>query len=51
MNSDEILKKYKDELEAKQKIYDNILSEWGAYFFYEKHIEERENCMQPQWNV
>ncbi len=42
MNTDEIFKKYKDELDAKPEIYDKIDNEWGGYFFYEKHIEERE---------
>ncbi len=43
MNKDEILKEYKDELRAKADNYKGIMNEWGESFFYEKHIEVREN--------
>lgn len=42
MDKDDIVKKYKDELAAKPKRYNDIEDEWGSYFFYEKHIEVRE---------
>lgn len=43
MNKDEILKEYKQELATKADKYVGILNEWGSNFFYEKHIELREN--------
>ena len=43
MNKDEILKEYKEELDAKADNYEGILYEWGNDFFYEKHIEVRGN--------
>ena len=42
MDKDDIVKKYKDELNAKPHKYDEIEGEWGTCFFYEKHIEVRE---------
>lgn len=43
MNTEEIIKKYNDELKAKTDNYEGIMNEWGGYFFYEKHLEVREN--------
>ncbi|MBP5436638.1 MAG: hypothetical protein J6Y30_01510 [Treponema sp.] len=42
MDKDDIVKKYKDELDKKLNKYDELLDEWGDCFFYEKHIEVRE---------
>ncbi|GEM_PF-2456179 len=42
MDKNEILKEYKEELDAKADNYEGILNEWGTDFFYEKHIEVRE---------
>ncbi len=42
MNTEEIIKKYTDELEKKSSNYMGIMDEWGTSFFYEKHILERE---------
>lgn len=43
MNIDQIAKKYKEELKRKTDFYEVIMNEWGVDFFYEKHIEVRED--------
>lgn len=47
MDSEKIMKKYNEKLKEKIEAYDRIYwNEWGGDFFYEKHLEVRENLQK-----
>lgn len=46
MDSEKIMKKYNEKLKEKIEAYDGIWNEWGGDFFYEKHLEVRENLQK-----